>query len=340
MAALLLAILFPRASGAAWSEMIDALATLTWTHVVTLTAIWFVGLWIYTYVYTACIPGLSHTQGLALNLTGSLVSNLLPFGGAAGVANTYALTFAWGFGGVQTSLMILVSGLANLLVRLLVPVVGLIALAVSGFPLPETGGRVLAVTLAMLVVASIALIALLTSPRLAGFVGSLGDRALRVLLRLLRRRPPKRSLRQDALAIQAEASVVLARKWHLLTFGMVGYYASETILFGIALHALGSPLPWANVIAAFALSRVLTSVLVTPSGVGISEAGTAGALVYFGVDAPTAAAAVLVLSFYTYMIEIPAGVGGWGLVAGFRRRWRGRSRPPVTGSEPGALPAS
>jgi hypothetical protein len=47
--------------------------------------------WLYTFVYTGSMPGISHSKALALNLTGSLVSNLLPFGGAAGVANTYAL---------------------------------------------------------------------------------------------------------------------------------------------------------------------------------------------------------------------------------------------------------
>ncbi len=330
VAALLLAVFFPKVTGAAWSESWAALAGLGFGHVVGLTAIWLIGLGIYTWVYTASLPGLRHGQALALNLTGSLVSNVLPFGGAAGVANTYALTFSWGFGGVATSLMVLVSGLANLLVRLLLPIVGLLALWFSGFPLSEVGGKIAFATLGILTVASVALILVLTSARVAGFVGAGADRLLTGLVRLLKRDRPVRSLRSDMLTLQSRATVILARKWHLIAFGMIGYYASETILFGWALHVLGSSVTWAQVIAAFALSRVLTSVVVTPSGVGISEAGTAAALIMFGVDAPVAAAGVVVLGFYTYLIEIPAGIGGWGLVAAARRRWR-RPRGSVTG---------
>ncbi|MDP3971981.1 MAG: hypothetical protein Q8P61_03610, partial [Candidatus Nanopelagicales bacterium] len=96
VAALMLAVFFPKVSGAAWSESWAALMGLGWGNVLGITAVWLIGLWIYTWVYTATLPGLAHGQALALNLTGSLVSNVLPFGGAAGVANTYALTFSWG----------------------------------------------------------------------------------------------------------------------------------------------------------------------------------------------------------------------------------------------------
>lgn len=322
LAALLLAVFLPRATGAGWGESIQALFRLSWSEVALMTLIWLIGLWIYTYVYTATLPGLSHLQALTLNLTGSLVSNLLPFGGAAGVANTYALTFSWGFSGVATSTMILVSGLANVLIRLLVPLVGLVALWVSGYPMSGIGEGIALTTLGSLAIASAVLIAVLTSRRVAAAVGAAGDWLLRGVAKLLRRPGFHRCLRDDAIELERSSRHILARRWHAIAFGMIGYYASETILFGLALHSLGSSLPWAQIIAAFALSRVLTSVVVTPSGVGISEAGTAGALVLFGVAHPVAAASVLILSFFTYMIEIPAGVAGWGIVLAGRRHWR------------------
>lgn len=322
LAALLLAVLFPKASGAGWGESIAAVFDLSWSELALLTGIWILGLWIYTYVYTATLPGLGHLQALTLNLTGSLVSNLLPFGGAAGVANTYALTFSWGFSGVATSTMILVSGLANVLVRLFVPLVGLVALWVSGYPLSGLGEGIALSTLGALVAASVVLIAILLSRRVAAAAGALGDWLLRGLAWLLRRERFHRCLRDDAVQLQRSSQQILTQRWAAITFGMVGYYASETVLFGLALHSLGSSLPWAHIIAAFALSRVLTSVVVTPSGVGISEAGTAGALVLFGVAPPIAAASVLILSFFTYMIEIPAGVAGWGIALAGRGRWR------------------
>lgn len=325
LAVVLLGLLLPRAAGTGWAEAWSVLGELSWLDLAVMTGFWGLGLWLYTFVYTGSMPGITHCQALTLNLTGSLVSNLLPFGGAAGVANTYGLTFAWGFSGIRTSLMVLVSGLANLLIRIALPVVGLLALMGSSASLPDAATGVLMSTMAVLVVAAIAVSAMLVSPRFAGWLGKSGDRVLWALARVLRRRTPRDRLQIAAVDMQARSSGVLRSGWPGITFGMVAYYASELVLFLWALDALGAELGVAETTAAFALSRVLTSVVVTPSGVGVSEAGTAGLLVLFGTPPAVAAAAVLVLHFYTYLIEIPAGIVGWGWVLAMRKRW-GRPR--------------
>ena len=85
-------------------------------------------------------------------------------------------------------------------------------------------------------------------------------------------------------------------------------------------------------------ARVLTSATVTPSGVGISEVGTAAALVLFGTPPAVAAAGVLILGFYTYLVEIPAGFAGWIWVASMRR-WRVRASPPGDEAPSGGVTA-
>ena len=50
----------------------------------------------YSGVLTTSLPGLTHPQALVLNFAGSAVSNVVPFGGAAGVAATYTITMSWG----------------------------------------------------------------------------------------------------------------------------------------------------------------------------------------------------------------------------------------------------
>ncbi|MEI6620573.1 MAG: lysylphosphatidylglycerol synthase transmembrane domain-containing protein [Actinomycetes bacterium] len=321
LAAVLVVVVVPRAAGANWSDSFAVLGQLSVKDIILMTLFWALGLWMYTFVYTGSLPGLTHSKGLALNLTGSLVSNLLPFGGAAGVATTYGLTYAWGFSGLATSLMILVSGLANFLIRLLLPVVGLVALFFTGVKLSGAGGDVALGTLGGLAVITMALILMLFSSTVAALLGSLGDLLVRGLCRVLRRPTPKQSLRDGAVKMQGTAVVVIRRGWPSIAFGMCAYYGSEIILFGIALHGLGSDIGWAGVVAAFALSRLLTAVVVTPSGVGISEAGTAGALVLFGVPPAIATAAVIVLLVYTYLIELPTGAAGWIWVIAMRKRW-------------------
>jgi hypothetical protein len=48
----------------------------------------------YTFVLTGSLPGLRHTQAFVLNGAGSAISNVLPFGGAVGVAATFVMAAA------------------------------------------------------------------------------------------------------------------------------------------------------------------------------------------------------------------------------------------------------
>jgi len=77
----------------------------------------------------------------------------------------------------------------------------------------------------------------------------------------------------------------------------------------------------AETVAVFALSRVLTSAVITPSGAGIMEGGVAALLIgAFGQPASGATAAAILFGFWTYTIEIPWGalaLGAWSLL---RRR--------------------
>jgi uncharacterized protein (TIRG00374 family) len=78
---------------------------------------------------------------------------------------------------------------------------------------------------------------------------------------------------------------------------------------------------WIEVYAAFAFNRLLTTIPLTPSGVGIAETGTVALLTAFGAATNPATAAVLLYSTFTYLLEIPLGALGWGVWA-TRKSWR------------------
>ena len=63
------------------------------------------------------------------NLSSSAVSNVLPFGGAAGVGATYLMYGSWGFTASETTRSILVSGVWNVFAKLALPVVALVMLS-------------------------------------------------------------------------------------------------------------------------------------------------------------------------------------------------------------------
>src|SRR5690606_16422778 len=88
--AVLLVVLLPQImrllTGAevSWAQIGAEFTRLSPPMIGLMTVLWLASLWAYTFVLTNSLPGLSHLQALTLNAAGSAVSNLLPFGGAAG----------------------------------------------------------------------------------------------------------------------------------------------------------------------------------------------------------------------------------------------------------------
>ncbi|MEV7964358.1 lysylphosphatidylglycerol synthase domain-containing protein [Sphaerisporangium sp. NPDC088356] len=132
--------------------------------------------------------------------------------------------------------------------------------------------------------------------RAAVKLGHLLDRAARLLPRRFRRADHATSAALHRL--RADTAEVVNSNWPSLTLGMVGYQGFQAILLGYCLHATGVYPGAAATLAAFALNRVLTTVLITPSGSGISEFGTAALLVSFGYAPAPVGAAVLLFWFW------------------------------------------
>ena len=80
-----------------------------------------VGLYCYTLTLTGSMPGLRHWQALVVNVAGSAVGNLLPGGGAVGLAATYTICRSWGFSRRDISTSAIVTGVWNVLSRIALP---------------------------------------------------------------------------------------------------------------------------------------------------------------------------------------------------------------------------
>ncbi len=126
------------------------------------------------------------------------MSNLLPGGGAVGLAATYAICRSWGFSRRATSTSVIVTGVWNVLARIALPVVAIAALWFGGVTLPPTLTE-LAVA-GMLTGLGIlgALVAIMVSERAAQAIGRGLDRVLGPLLR--RRRAAKLKAKAAAAA--------------------------------------------------------------------------------------------------------------------------------------------
>jgi uncharacterized membrane protein YbhN (UPF0104 family) len=297
----------PAISDSGYGEIWDELTRLSAGQLVELLVVWLLVMLAYTGVLTAALPGLRHAQALVVNLAGSAVSNVVPFGGAVGVGATYAMTMSWGFGPSAITLAVLVTGVWNVFVKLGVPVLALVVLVL--------GGQAAAQLVPPAVLGVVALAAGVAAMYLVLRVGQALGR------RLGRPRVDGRAL---IVGFRDRSIGLLRTRWAPLTFWMVVFNLGQFVLLLMCVRALGADtaqLGWMEVLAAFALANLLTTIAVTPSGVGFVEAGTTAALIAFGGPAAASAAAVFLFRGFTYLLEIPLGALAWGVWAA-RGSWR------------------
>ena len=288
------------------------------------------GLVAYAGVLTAVLPGLRRTQGVVLNTATSAVSNVVPFGGAVGVGATYGMGRSWGFGVPAITLAILVSGVWNVLLKLGLPVLALVALTLTG---DVRIGLVVAAAIGFvaLVGAVVVLTLVLRSESLAHAVGRGAQRVVSWLLRLVRR-ADRPGVEDDVVDFRHRSRGLISERWGRITFWMLAYSLLQFLLLLACLRALGEhDLNTVQVFAAFAFGRLLSAIPITPSGVGFADTGAVASLVAFGGDPATCTAAVLLFTGFIFVLEIPVGGVSW-LVWARDRSWRRSTaegpRPP------------
>lgn len=328
---LLLVFVLPTVTGSDWRSTMATLSIVTRWEMAGLTALWLVGLWAYTFMMAASLPGLRKTQALGLQFAGSAVSNLLPAGGAVGVAVTWSMMRRYGHSHSAIGLFTVVTGLWHNLARLALPAVGLGALLLVGSQVDESVRTAAVVGLAITgAVIALVVIALLHERA--------GERLISAITRVsvwgtqLARRPAPQDLPGLLSDLRTSARDLLRRGRVPLIGGMFAYLVLQGVLFWGCLAAVGNDLGWAQVTAAYATGRMLTLVILTPGGAGFAETGTAAVLVALGGDPTATMAGVLLFSFFTFALEIPGGA----LAYLWHLRQTRPGRPWSTESELGA----
>ncbi|MEP6854853.1 MAG: lysylphosphatidylglycerol synthase transmembrane domain-containing protein [Pedococcus sp.] len=306
----ILALALPKVTGARWDDIAHALTSLSSAQLALLTVVWLAGLWAHTPALTAALPGLSHRRALLLNLTGSFVSNLLPLGGAAGTVANWRMARSWGFASPAFARWALVTNLFDTALKLALPGIALLWLAVAGV---EAGGAVGAAAyagLGLLTGVVVALWMLARDDRAVTALGRLADRAC-TRVRVLR--PPVEGYAARAAMFRRDSAALIASGWWRMAFGKIAYAVLQAALLWLSLRVLGERVSPAVVLAAFAVERILSMVVITPGATGVVEVGMTGVLVALGVDPTMSAAGMLLYRAFTFGMEIP--VGGLSMLA-------------------------
>jgi uncharacterized membrane protein YbhN (UPF0104 family) len=161
-------------------------------------------------------------------------------------------------------------------------------------------------------------VAALRSEGAARWLGDLSARAAIRVAGLLKRAPPDWS--GDALvALRAERLVLLRQRWLRLTLATLGNQLTAYLVFELCLRAVGissADLPASEAFLAWAIGRVISSLPLTPGGIGVVELGMIGTLVGFGAPHEHVVAAVLL---YRGVIVLPTLVIGLVAIPLLRR---------------------
>jgi uncharacterized protein (TIRG00374 family) len=277
--------------------------------VLVLAAIWNIGAcW---FVLVASLPGSSLRQAMKVNLISTAVANTVPGGSAVGIGVTFGLYASHGFKRAKVALSVLTSGVWNTFVKLGMPLIALMLLAVTG---GASAGLIIAAGIGMLLLAiAVAGFGLaLWSDAMARRIGDELGRAASTLRRVVRK-PAATSWGASIAEFRANAIELLRARWHALTAATVLSHLSLFAVLLLALRNVGigeGSISTIEALAAFSFVRLLSAVPITPGNVGMVELGLTGALIAAGGDRAEVVAAVLVFRVLTYVLPIPLGVVG------------------------------
>ena len=292
-----------------YSAVWSSIQTLTPLELASLVAIMVFNLVTYWWANQAALPGLGIWQAAVLTQTTTSVANTMPAGGAIAVGLTYTILDSWGFSGTDVALYVAVTGIWNIFLKLALPIVGLLLLAVSG-ELTSTYKIAALIGVVTLGVAVGLLALVFRSEHFARRIGDAVARPISFVLRLLHK-PPVTDGGERAAKFRHDTISLVEGRWLRLTLTTL---LSQVTLFFVLLMSLRhmgvaeSEISAVAVFAVFAFSRLLSAVPITPGGAGIIDLGYVGGLTALaeGSDAQIVAA-VLLFRLLTFGIQIPLG---------------------------------
>ena len=311
-----------------------SITAMTWPGIVLVTIATAGSLAATWVMIRAFLPRLRLHQAAAVSLSSSAVANTVPAGGAVALGLSWRMMTSWGVGVQDFVQYTLVSGLWNVFARLSLPVLALLALAVSG----KSGGVPPAAAYcgagALLAIAA-GVRFLLRSTSCAALAGRVLQRLETLGCRLARRQPSQR-MASGLLTFRADTSAMLAARGIRITITTMLANVAFWFVLLACVRASGltqAQVSWQASLAAFAIVRLVTVLPVTPGGLGIVELGlTAPLIAGLGSDASArVVAAVLLYRALTYLPSLPLGALAYVW-------WRHGSRATAPGT-PDAAPA-
>ncbi len=306
----------------------EAIQGMSTSHVVYLLLATVAVIIIYVFPFQAALPGLKFKPAFLTRQTSFMISNVVPAGGAFGLAIQYSMLSSYGYGAAPVTATIGITSVWNTLVTLSFPVIALVALSIAG----ASTGEAAVVTLisAAAVITMVVLFALiLRSENLARKIGGWADSVIRWGAGLLNKEV---SIDAAEAVVDFRSSIVdvVKDRWLLITVTNVGQQLAQFSILYLAVVALqggfDGPVSLLETFAAYAFGRLATFIPIPPGGLGTSDAIIVAILSAFGLPNNDALAATMIWRAATYFPQVFIGAGA--LLAW--RRGQAKAEPATT----------
>jgi uncharacterized membrane protein YbhN (UPF0104 family) len=316
LAVVVFAEIVPRIAN--YGSVADQLARVSTAWVVALAAAALVDVVTTPLPWQAVLPQLPFIGALAFTQASTALTTVLPGGAPLGMAISFGFLRRMRVSSGEAGFAVGVTGVWSQVMILVYPLVGALLVFATGNLTTSTAAIAGASAAAGAVIVGLT-IAALWSPRAALWLGETAAAIAARVARFFRRSPPDWSgealvrLRQDRLGL-------LRRRWPALTIATLANQLSAYLVFELSLLAVGvsvASVPPSEAFLAWAIGRVISSLPLTPGGIGVVELGMIGTLVGFGAPHAHVVAAVLL---YRAVVVLPTLVIGAVALLTFRFR--------------------
>ncbi len=257
-------------------------------------------------------PGLALGAAIRARAVAGGIARFVPAGWAAGTGVLVTMLRSRGIRPTGIAHALAVTSVWNTVTKLLLPLLGLVAVAAFGTSPLARGWEVAAIAVAGIVTV-IVLLRLLGRPRTARLVARMVQRPLSALARAFAR-PEPLGLPERAVVLQASTGQALRDRPLAMALWYMGHHLTHVALVYLGMHiaarGAGLQVGWAEVLAAFAVGYLLTGLPISPAGLGTTDVVVVALLTGLGEQAAVASAGLATYRLTTYGLHV-AALASW-----------------------------
>lgn len=287
-----------------------------WAAIKAMAPIWLVALGIavvvnlavYVWPYQAAIPKLRYWPAFVIRQTSFMISNAIPAGGAVGLAVQYAMLGSYEITATAATAGIAVTSVWSLFMTMALPVLGVLAAAMTGEVKPawiQAAVLGLVALIATIVLFWLILRSEQSARKVSGWLAKLAG----PVTRRMKKAPDITAM---ILHFRDQVVDVVMARWKWITgSNLIVVFAQFGVLYVAILAVSGGqdPVSPAAAFAAFGISRLASMIPITPGGLGTVDAALIAILAGFGMDQNDAVAADLVWRACSFIPQVVIGIG-------------------------------